>query len=252
MMFDGACHGWERASSEILYLYAEWLLASQTLEAKRILTKNLTLLVPIVNTDGFPTHKKNMDFEPPRIDGVDLNRNFDWNWNGIATSGGGVSDDPSSGVYRGPAPMSEPECRVYKEAWRRLRPKHYLNCHIGGNEPIIDGYVRFPTPADKQYQVKVYEEYKQLAQQRGQTVISVTDDGGTGNFNSTPYHAFHIFGWACEFDATNPSYSDLPNLFQSWLPFFITLSHNSEAEITSFLPLLILVGAAYFLIKPKT
>jgi hypothetical protein len=232
VMFDASCHGNERAGSELLYLYAEWLLKSNTPEAKRILERNLTLLVPIVNVDGFPNHRKNMDFEPPRVDGVDLNRNFDWNWDGTATTGGGVSDDPTSYVYRGPYPLSEPECVVYKTLWDKYRPKHYLNGHTGGPRQIW--YVRWPTPEDKEYVQQVYSKYEALAESLGYPVYPVSEDGGTGNFNSTPYHQYHIYGWSNEFHeqvGANPPYEQLPDLLETWLPFFIILSQESEVPL---------------------
>jgi hypothetical protein len=46
--------------------------------------------------------------------GVDLNRNFGFNWSGAAP--------PSSGYYAGPRPFSEPESRAVRRLIRRLRP----------------------------------------------------------------------------------------------------------------------------------
>jgi protein MpaA len=46
--------------------------------------------------------------------GVDLNRNFPWNWRAIP---------PSSGYYSGPAPASEPETRALRRFLRRLKPE---------------------------------------------------------------------------------------------------------------------------------
>jgi len=218
VMFDGACHGNERLTSEVLYFYAEWLLTSSEPAAKDILKRNWTIIVPIVNMDGFPTVRKNAN-------GVDLNRNFDWNWDGEATTGGGVSDDPNSPVYRGPYPLSEPETRAYKELWRKYMPKHYLNMHTGAPQQIW--YVRWPTQKDKEYVLGVYDKYKALAQQMGQPVYPISEDGGTGNFNSTPYHQLGIYGWSCELYpqvGANPPYSEVPSVLQQWLPFFITLS----------------------------
>jgi len=230
VMFDGSCHGNERATSEALYLYAKWLLESKTNEAMRILKNNLTIIVPIVNMDGFPTHRKNMNFEPPRVDGVDLNRNFDWNWAGEATTGGGVSDDPTSSVYRGPYPLSEPETILYKKIWEKFRPIHYLNCHTGARKQIW--YIRWPTQSDRDYVLGVYDTYVNLAEKMGVSSFPISEDGGTGNFNSTPYHEYGIYGWSCELHekvGANPPYEELPALLDEWLPFFITLSRESEA-----------------------
>jgi protein MpaA len=46
--------------------------------------------------------------------GVDLNRNFPWNWRAIP---------PSSGYYSGPRAVSEPETRALRRFLRKLRPE---------------------------------------------------------------------------------------------------------------------------------
>jgi len=46
--------------------------------------------------------------------GVDLNRNFSYDWSGV--------EPPSSGYYAGPEPFSEPETRAVRRLVRRIRP----------------------------------------------------------------------------------------------------------------------------------
>lgn len=52
--------------------------------------------------------------------GVDLNRNFAWNWRAIP---------PSSGYYSGPGPVSEPETRALRGFLRRVRPEITIYYH---------------------------------------------------------------------------------------------------------------------------
>ena len=46
------------------------------------------------------------------MSGIDLNRNYDWEFN--ITSIAGSSDNPCSETYRGPYPFSEPETQAIK------------------------------------------------------------------------------------------------------------------------------------------
>lgn len=65
--------------------------------------------VPVLNVDGFIyTHTNSRFWRKNRRGGfgVDLNRNWKAGW------GSGSSDNRNSEVYRGPSPMSEPECQA--------------------------------------------------------------------------------------------------------------------------------------------
>src|SRR5436305_779187 len=79
----------------------------------RRLRRERTFLFPVVNPDGLaatrqgdPDRRKNCSGGPPGTcgPGVDLNRNASAYW-----AGPGASDAPDSPIYRGPAPLSEPE-----------------------------------------------------------------------------------------------------------------------------------------------
>jgi protein MpaA len=60
--------------------------------------------------------------------GVDLNRNFPWNWREIPAS---------SGYYSGPGPVSEPETRSLRRFLRRLRPEVTIWYHEPWGETLI-------------------------------------------------------------------------------------------------------------------
>ena len=93
-----------------------------------LLKEHKLYYVPIINQDGyrwiseqyintglFIYKRKNMNKENEKLypcvyeetSGIDLNRNYDWEFN--STSIAGSSDDPCSETYRGPYPFSEPE-----------------------------------------------------------------------------------------------------------------------------------------------
>lgn len=84
-------------------------------------------VLPVVNPDGYefshttdrlwrktrsmhelPTAASGRLFKRPPCAGVDLNRNWDFNWGDRA----GASDDPCSDQYAGPRPFSEPEAKA--------------------------------------------------------------------------------------------------------------------------------------------
>ena len=84
----------------------------------RSIIDNLNVIVfPDVNPDGkqysqtvYPMWRKNRNPNTdvdPENPGVDLNRNFDFLW----PSGIGTSTDPSSNIYKGEHPFSEPEIK---------------------------------------------------------------------------------------------------------------------------------------------
>jgi murein tripeptide amidase MpaA len=79
-----------------------------------LLDKVEVIVIPVVNPDGFEyTYasggdrywRKNRRNNAGSCEGVDLNRNWDADWNG----GESTSTDPCSDIYVGPGPMSEPE-----------------------------------------------------------------------------------------------------------------------------------------------
>jgi hypothetical protein len=121
VLWDGSLHGWEDLGSEIEYLFANWLLTSNSPEVNRILERNYLLLVPIVNVDS--TERQNRDFEDCPW-GVDLNRNFQTGW-----SPNSPTDQLS---YHGPSAASEPETQAMRFVFDKFRPEIYVNAHYGG------------------------------------------------------------------------------------------------------------------------
>ena len=59
-------------------------------------------------------------------DGVDPNRNYPTAWN---LDGEGASNNPQSGTYRGPFPLSEQEDLAYDRLLRKITPEAVINYH---------------------------------------------------------------------------------------------------------------------------
>jgi len=81
------------------------------------------------------------------IGGVDLNRNYDYEWNISASSG---SPDPSAEDYRGPWPFSEPETGALRDLVLQHDFKYALSFHSGAENIVYPwGYTSQPAPHDQ-------------------------------------------------------------------------------------------------------
>ena len=88
------------------------------------------IALPSVNADerervveGYPGYiRKNRN-------GIDINRNFNANWDEVGTSYGTLTSDERSSTYRGPYPESEPETRAVKKLIDELRPVVAISYH---------------------------------------------------------------------------------------------------------------------------
>ena len=126
ILFNGGIHSCELAGIEICLTLIDSLLLNyeKNNRVTNWIAKNEIWFIPVINVDGHHVVTQNID---PRwrknvrdnngngilyeynIDGIDLNRNFDFNW---AFGGSGESDN---GRYRGEHPFSESECVAVRE-----------------------------------------------------------------------------------------------------------------------------------------
>src|SRR5579872_4565201 len=105
VLFDGAMHGSEVIGAASLLAYARYLLENYQSNSavRRIVESSRTYLIPMVNPDGVEAGKTSRYWKGARKNahGVNLNRNFDWNWDEAG------AEDPAKEDYRGPSPFSE-------------------------------------------------------------------------------------------------------------------------------------------------
>ncbi|MDN6268705.1 MAG: succinylglutamate desuccinylase/aspartoacylase family protein, partial [Tetragenococcus koreensis] len=111
-------HGNERTSIWVLYNLMKLICEKwQTNESLEFLRWNVEFVIcPIISPSGY------RKFTRVNANGVDLNRNFDADWeNG--------SSDKSDTTYRGDVPMSEPEAIVCDNIIKRENPNFVIDFH---------------------------------------------------------------------------------------------------------------------------
>lgn len=123
--------------------------------------------VPVVNPDGykyimdnnlsFPWWRKNLRDNDgdgifnPLVDGVDLNRNYDYNWRE------GGDGKPNSWFYRGRGPFSEKEIKAVRDLAMRENFVFGISYHSYG-ESILFPWGNFDRPPDLDLIVEIANE----------------------------------------------------------------------------------------------
>ncbi|RLE03067.1 MAG: hypothetical protein DRI99_05325 [Candidatus Aminicenantes bacterium] len=126
-MIDGMHHAREPLGNEICLAFIDYLLSNYGVEEKvTSLVNNYEIwIIPILNPEGYkylvdnnlssPWWRKNLrdnnnnGLIDPDYDGVDLNRNYDFNWTRLG------STNPASWTYQGPAPFTEKETQAKRD-----------------------------------------------------------------------------------------------------------------------------------------
>jgi hypothetical protein len=155
---DGIHHAREWPAAEMPIMFAFDLLTSYGTDAQvtRIVDHARTIIVPVMNPDGYHWSRsamidvqgtgnpatgdsywrKNRRTEPHPLDpvidnfgayGIDPNRNYTYAWGGDGSSG-----SQTSGTYRGPEPLSEPECRNVAHILRSHHATAMITHHTSG------------------------------------------------------------------------------------------------------------------------
>lgn len=158
--FNALTHAREPAGNSVIIDFGNWLATEYGNDtmATIILDNSEIYLVPIVNPDGYVQNmpgagdqRKNMNFtDPVASDGIDLNRNFGYQW---GYDDYGSSPDPYDGSYRGSAAFSEPETQVLRSFTNTIDPIGSIHYHSYGGMLIYPwNYVNQPTPHQSTFQ----------------------------------------------------------------------------------------------------
>jgi len=142
VLIDGGMHGSEVIGVKIAYSILERVLSEYNeLQSIGVLKRLTLIIIPMLNPDGVEMSK----YSPPtpsirlkdgrcNANGVDLNRNFNYEW-----SAGG-SPLYNSTVYRGEVAESEPEVKALKDLMQKRKIIFYVNLHSGVRQIIIPAY----------------------------------------------------------------------------------------------------------------
>jgi len=146
VLFNGVHHGEEVMGCEIIMELARRLLFGYVYEEDSLIRRFVDSieiwLVPVVNVDGFivvttatdTSWRKNLRDNNENgsidsdFDGVDLNRNYDFNWE-ESINAPNVDTFPGGEFYRGPRPFSERESWAIRNLCLRERFTLSVNYH---------------------------------------------------------------------------------------------------------------------------
>jgi len=158
ILFSGLHHAREPMGTLMCLRIAEWLAANYWVRPgiKRLVDELEIWVVPVVNPDGYkymldnfvpyPWWRKNLRDNDrdgvfnPTIDGVDLNRNYDFNWRQ------GGEGNPASWFYRGEAPFSENEVAALKKLALRENIMAGISFHSYGEVVLFPWGNYYPAP----------------------------------------------------------------------------------------------------------
>lgn len=130
ILIDAMHHAREIMTPEIAIDMINYLtqMVNRDTRTNKWLTKYNIWIVPMVNPDGNdrvwksePMWRKNTRGGH----GVDINRNYPYDWNAC----GGSSGSKSSDVYRGEGPGSEPETQALMALAEKIKPKFNISYH---------------------------------------------------------------------------------------------------------------------------
>lgn len=163
VLYNSLTHAREVQGPMVLFYFMYYLLENYGVDPQvTFLVDNRELFfMPIINPDGF---QYNIDTNPngggmwrknkrdnnddgvfrENMDGVDLNRNYGYEW---GYDDVGSSPNMSDGTYRGYAPFSEPETDAVRKFCEERNFKAALNYHTHSNLLITPwGYIAEETP----------------------------------------------------------------------------------------------------------
>ncbi len=140
--YDALTHAREPLSMETQLYYFWWLLENYGTdpEATYLVDNREIYAILVVNPDGYVYNqttnpgggglwRKNRRPDPDSgCFGVDLNRNYGYQW-GLEP---GSSGDPCSNIYRGEAPFSEPESATVRDLVLEIQPAIAFTNHTHG------------------------------------------------------------------------------------------------------------------------
>ncbi len=201
VLFTGCTHARELATVELPLMFIEHLIKGNGRDAKItewLATRDIWV-VPMLNPDGHARAAQGLDWRKNAnssyggapMFGVDLNRNYGYQWAGV-----GTSRDPKSPIFVGGAPFSEPETQAIKKLHDQFKFPVSLSYHSYSEIVLYPwAYTSEPAPDQKRMQAiadKLAEAGKYDAHQSSQLYPHA------GEHNDYVYHTNGTFGFTYE------------------------------------------------------
>jgi carboxypeptidase T len=188
--FNGAHHAREPISAEMVMLIAYHLVYGYGTDPDitHLVDNTEIWLIPLLNPDGHKlvTTQSNINWRKnirdnndngifnSNYDGVDLNRNYSYEW--------AQTSPPSASNYSGPSPFSEPELAAFKNLLESRKFVAGISYHSYGQYVLFPpGYISGLYSPDAQAQ-------SSLASAMAQTIPRIT---GTGHY--TAQHSWQFY-----------------------------------------------------------
>ena len=156
LFFVGCHHAREWISVEVSFLLGKYLVENYATNSqiKDLVDQCEIWIVPLLNPDGleYSIHfyrywRKNRRDNGDGSFGVDPNRNYSYNW-GLDNEGS--SPFPSSVVYRGLSPFSEPETQIIRDLFAERNFQAVISYHSYSQVILYPwGYTNQPTTEDQ-------------------------------------------------------------------------------------------------------
>lgn len=153
IFYHGGQHAREWVNVPVPMYLADWLLNNYGIneQATRLLDNAEWAIVPVMNPDGYVyTWTNDRMWRKNRRGGygVDLNRNWGYQWGGEGSSG-----NQGSETYRGPSPFSEPETQVMRDfVLNNARIRAYMDYHSYSQLVMYPwGYTSQACPDDAEF-----------------------------------------------------------------------------------------------------
>jgi hypothetical protein len=153
ILFIGGHHAREWIAVDVPFLLAKYLLEHYASDAtvRNYIDNGQIWIIPLLNPDGHQYSvtnnrlwRKNRRNNGDGTFGVDLNRNYSYQWGGPGSSG-----DTFSEIYRGAAPFSEPETQIIRDFGSQHNFVAMISYHNYSQLILYPwGYTSAPAPDD--------------------------------------------------------------------------------------------------------
>jgi len=174
ILVTGATHGNEFMGTEASMYSIDYLLTNYSTnpQIKKLVDTSEIYIIPMYNPDGHALAESyitqlrgnanyvigrkngrdtNGNGKIDTTDGVNLNRNFGYQW-GITGPGFATSTNPADSQYRGPSAFSEPESQALKNLQITHHFDYILDFHSSGGEVVGPwGFTTTPTPDESSF-----------------------------------------------------------------------------------------------------